>query len=279
MSEDDSQEGDDEKYNYRDEAAAKHPRSGERRRSGAIIASLIVGLLFLAAIFFVDWEQVLHQINNAKPLDTAKKNLGETLKLIQVIPNEPYLSQTPAERKTEVAGATNLPIPTEETGQSLEKISSMKITELEQEVHNWANHYRKENGVSELKINLPLAGVARNHSQDMADLNYFSHINLKGEDPTARAERQGFNCHIDLSGNRYVNGVGENIWQGWTFAYTVNGVPSDYYTQDELAEKIVAEWMNSPSHREDLLTDFWQSEGIGIVITNEGKVYATEGFC
>lgn len=212
-------------------------------------------------------------------MDTAKKNLGETLKLIQVIPNEPYTSLAPAARKTEVSGETNQPIPSEETEQPIGKISSMKITELEQEVHNWANHYRKENGVSELKRNLPLAGIARNHSQDMAGLNYFSHINLKGEDPTARAGRQGFNCHIDLSGNRYVNGVGENIWQGWTFDYTVNGVPSGYYTQGELAEKIVTEWMNSPSHREDLLTDFWQSEGIGIVITNEGKVYATEDFC
>lgn len=66
MSKDDSQE-DDDKYNYRDEAVAKHPRSGERRRSGTVIASLIVGVLFFAAIFFVDWEQVLHQINNAKP--------------------------------------------------------------------------------------------------------------------------------------------------------------------------------------------------------------------
>jgi len=157
--------------------------------------------------------------------------------------------------------------------------SKITITDLEREVHNWTNHYRTQYGLNELEINIQLSNVAENHSQDMADKNYFSHTNLQGESPTDRVERQGFNCHIDLPGNRYVKGIGENIWQGWTYRYTINGVPSGHYTQSELAKKIVDDWMGSTSHRESILTDFWLSEGIGIVITEDGKTYAAQNFC
>jgi len=53
---------------------------------------------------------------------------------------------------------------------------------------------------------------------------------------------------------------------------------SDYYTLEELAAQAVASWMDSPGHRENILTDYWLAEGIGIVIAPDGRVYVTENF-
>ena len=37
--------------------------------------------------------------------------------------------------------------------------------------------------------------------------------------------------------------------------------------------------MNSSGHRSNILADAWRNEGIGIYVTDEGKVYATQNFC
>ena len=37
--------------------------------------------------------------------------------------------------------------------------------------------------------------------------------------------------------------------------------------------------MNSDGHRENVLASRWNSEGIGIYVTDENKVYATQNFC
>lgn len=154
-----------------------------------------------------------------------------------------------------------------------------KIAELEQGIHEWTNHYRKQHGLKMLSFNVELGDIARAHSQDMAASNYFSHTNLRGEEPTQRAERANFHCNIYLGNFWYLKGISENIWQGWTYSYTVGGVPGGFSTMDQLAQTAVDDWMNSPGHRKNILTEFWESEGIGVAITEEGKVYATQNFC
>jgi uncharacterized protein YkwD len=43
-------------------------------------------------------------------------------------------------------------------------------------------------------------------------------------------------------------------------------------TLNELAARVVLEWMNSPGHRENILTDIHDREGLGIVIGAEESV-------
>lgn len=154
-----------------------------------------------------------------------------------------------------------------------------EVTQLEQEIHQWTNHYRQEHDLNPLSFNLELANIARTHSQDMAQNNYFSHTNLQDEGPADRAERERFHCHINLSFGWYVKGISENIWQGWIYSYTIGGVPGGFLSSSKLAQNIVDDWMNSPGHRKNILTEFWKSEGIGVAITEDGKVYATQDFC
>jgi uncharacterized protein YkwD len=51
----------------------------------------------------------------------------------------------------------------------------------------------------------------------------------------------------------------------------------EYNDPDELARSTVQGWMESPGHRENIMTPFTR-EGIGIYVTGEGEVYITENF-
>lgn len=76
-------------------------------------------------------------------------------------------------------------------------------------------------------------------------------------------------------------GLAENIAQNWTYESTtyINGIPiHDWNTEENLAEQTVNGWMNSPGHRENILSGF-HSEGIGVAIASDEKVYFTQNFC
>lgn len=76
-------------------------------------------------------------------------------------------------------------------------------------------------------------------------------------------------------------GLAENIAQNWTYESTtyINGIPiHDWNTEENLAEQTVNGWMNSPGHRENILSGF-HSEGIGVAIASDDKVYFTQNFC
>ena len=47
----------------------------------------------------------------------------------------------------------------------------------------------------------------------------------------------------------------------------------------ELAKLSVAGWLNSDEgHRENLLDDEWEYEGVGVYVTADAKVYVTQTF-
>jgi len=76
-------------------------------------------------------------------------------------------------------------------------------------------------------------------------------------------------------------GLAENISQNWIYESIlyVNGIPNYKWNNEEkLAEQTVNGWMNSPGHRKNILSGF-HSEGIGVAIAPDDKVYFTENFC
>ena len=78
---------------------------------------------------------------------------------------------------------------------SYENKPEIDTAELENEIIKLTNEQRsKHNGMRPLSIDIRLVELARNHSQDMVQRNYFSHVNPEGNDPTERAELQGFRC-------------------------------------------------------------------------------------
>lgn len=125
--------------------------------------------------------------------------------------------------------------------------SSMTAEELQ--LLNLINSERTKQGLAALKGNNAVANVARAHSQDMADNNYFEHYNLKGESPFTRLRKAGISYLA----------AGENI------AINVS-VPSAHQA-----------FMNSPGHRANVLSRDYTEVGIGIIHSGS-RLYVSEEF-
>lgn len=154
--------------------------------------------------------------------------------------------------------------------------------EIERLVHEFTNQQRKIHGLSELSFDLEISEIARAHSLDMANRDYFSHETPEGLVPTERAEKAGYSC-TKIIGIMIYSGIAENIFQGHLFDsyYTVNGsiTSYDWSSNEEIAQVTVDGWMDSPGHRKNILTEMFDREGIGVEISKDDKVYITQNFC
>lgn len=116
------------------------------------------------------------------------------------------------------------------------------------ELLNATNERRQQHGKQNLKLNKALSDAAQAKAQDMAERNYWSHIAPDGTPPWE---------FIDKTGYTYAK-AGENLAYGFaTSSETVTG------------------WMNSQSHRENMLDDAYIDVGFGLVnsanYNNAGK--------
>ena len=115
---------------------------------------------------------------------------------------------------------------------------------LESSVVVRMNAVRRSHGLRPLRLNRRLRAAAVFHSNDMGRHGYFEHDSLSGAPFWRRIERfypsRGFRSWT----------VGENLLWG-----------SDTYG----AAFAVREWMNSPSHRQNMLSRSWREVGIGAI--------------
>jgi uncharacterized protein YkwD len=106
------------------------------------------------------------------------------------------------------------------------------------------NQERARNGLGALQEQPQLEAASNAHVADMAARNYFDHVSPSGSTPVSRMTAAGY-----LGGNgAYM--VGENIAYG-----TVDASPA----------RIVAAWMASPDHRDNILTREFRDSGIGVI--------------
>lgn len=173
---------------------------------------------------------------------------------------------------------TREPIPTTDPTQTVANdepgtVTGIDAEELETLVHERVNDRRRDHGLSVLDADAGLEEIAEYHSVDMAHTGYFSHDSPSGETMGDRYDRFGYDCRVPVGGNRYATGA-ENI-----FMSTSRGLRLEEAT---LADRVVAGWMNSPGHRENLLRSYWRREGIGVAaveVGGESRVYVTQNFC
>lgn len=126
---------------------------------------------------------------------------------------------------------------------------------LEQTAFDLLNQKRAENGLRPLEWNDKLALIARLHSKNMADLNFFSHRGLDNKRVSDRAD--------DVGMGRW-HAIGENI--AFNRGY-----------QDPVS-KAVDLWLDSPSHRHNLLDNNWKETAVGIAVATDGSYYLTQVF-
>jgi uncharacterized protein YkwD len=115
---------------------------------------------------------------------------------------------------------------------------------LETSVVSRMNVVRRSHGLRPLRLSRRLHAAAVFHSKDMGRRGYFEHDSLTGTPFWRRIERfypsRGFQSWT----------VGENLLWG-----------SDTYD----ATFAVREWMDSPPHRQNILSRDWREVGIGAV--------------
>jgi uncharacterized protein YkwD len=127
------------------------------------------------------------------------------------------------------------------------------------------NEERTSRGLNALSLDPLLVQIARGHSREMCDLNYFDHIS-----PT-----QGLHSPMD----RYLSGlhamdqgtpnyllVGENIY----YCSESNSTYNVEYGHQAL--------MNSPGHRANILEPRYEKVGVGIYRNARGEFWVTEMF-
>jgi uncharacterized protein YkwD len=156
----------------------------------------------------------------------------------------------------------------------------LTANDLEQEIHALVNKERRNKGLDPLHWNSTLSRIARQHSQDMVSRQYFSHLSPEGRNFSYRYQQEGFSCSIQ-AGDTVHKGA-ENIFQNNLYdrIMVMNGVRRyDWNTAKHLAETTVRGWMSSVGHRKSILTLFWKTEGIGVSLSPDDKVYITQNFC
>jgi uncharacterized protein YkwD len=107
------------------------------------------------------------------------------------------------------------------------------------------NRERTGHGENVLAVNDHLQQAAQGHSEDMAAGNYFEHNGRHGDTPLGRMRSAGY-----VFSSRVGFEVGENI--GWGTLWLAS------------PRAMVASWMASPGHRENILDTRFRDTGIGV---------------
>lgn len=128
------------------------------------------------------------------------------------------------------------------------------ILDMEMDTHAAVNDEREAESLSRLVMNETIRKVARAHSQDMIDRDFFGHTSPDGASLGDRL------ADARVSYAR----VGENI--AWNRGY-VNPVTV-----------AVEAWMASPGHRANILRPEFALTGIGIALAPDDACYFTQVF-
>jgi uncharacterized protein YkwD len=124
------------------------------------------------------------------------------------------------------------------------------------------NQRRAKRGLPRLRHNASLESAAQNHSMEMDALNFFDHDSPSGSSPLSRITGAGY-----IAGARSW-GIGENI----AWASGDAGSP----------KVIITMWMNSPGHRQIMLSRAFRQVGIGVAIGSpdgdeaDGAIYTAD---
>ena len=121
----------------------------------------------------------------------------------------------------------------------------------EERVVQLVNLEREKAGLDALYIDSKISDVARVKSKDMADLNYFDHYS-----PT-----YGMANNMLLRFGITYSFWGENIASG-----------------QDTPEIVVLEWMNSPTHRANILSQNFTFIGVGYYLDTDGTPFWTQLF-
>jgi len=111
------------------------------------------------------------------------------------------------------------------------------------------NESRASAGLPPMAVRVELVNLAEGWSAHMAATGTFGHRDLQ-----AAIEQPEFDDFQQ---------IGENIFAGWWW---------------NTAQEIHGAWMNSPGHRDNILSGLYDTIGIGLVFGADGRLWVTQNF-
>ena len=129
------------------------------------------------------------------------------------------------------------------------------MSDLEYRIHQAINRVRMHNGLRELVWHENLAEIARDHSRNMASRKFFAHKDPIEGELTQRVQKRARYHWITY---------GENLYLSAGLSDPVTGA--------------VKGWMNSPSHRSNILNRNFRQAGVGVARSWRGELYFTQVF-
>lgn len=230
--------------------------------------------------FYINWKDFAQKhVQHGKPTPTIpdKEDIEKETPQIEEVPKDeetPVIEQNPGEEQAQEEQAPEEQAPEEqapeEQAQEVEESTEVEktpekpstpaptpkpsvpeiapeesveqgeqnasVSAIEQEVLNLTNIERQKAGLAPLAIDDKLMNSAREKTKDMSKNNYFSHTS-----PT----------------------YGSPFDQMKAFGVTYRSAAENIASGQRSAEEVVRAWMNSPGHRQNILTANFTHIGIG----------------
>lgn len=141
-----------------------------------------------------------------------------------------------------------------------------------------SNAVRKAHGRAPLRLDAGLSRAAGDHAHNMARLRTHSHVlPVKGQkDLSQRLHRQSLKFRLageNIAQDKVFRLLGRPIsakHDGCRFTYGDTGHPVPRHSYASLAEQVVNRWLNSPKHRESLLSKKFSRLGAGVAADPDG---------
>ena len=169
---------------------------------------------------------------------------------------------------------------TDATARQQKPQPKVEVADLAKRIHAQINEHRNKHGLQSLAWNDALSRIAAKHSRDMANRNYLDHHSPDGKSFSDRYWQNGYSCEIRAASEIHTGAENIALSRLYNSTTTENGVTYYHWNSvQEIALKTVDGWMNSPSHRENILTPYWRQEGIGVEIGPGNNIYITQNFC
>jgi uncharacterized protein YkwD len=135
-------------------------------------------------------------------------------------------------------------------------------------VHDRVSAFREDHDRNPLRWSPALARMAGDWADEMATRGELVH---RSGSLAGTATEYGTQCERG----------GENVARTWRGRRVrlANGETAVFDTAAEVADGLVAQWANSPDHRETMLGLQHFQSGVGVTTTTEGQVWAVQNFC
>ncbi len=145
---------------------------------------------------------------------------------------------------------------------------------LERSVQEAVNAYRRTRGLQLMGYRDDVAGVARQHSENMGQLDFFGHVDHQGRDPSERFPSSSLHCAENLIR------IPRNVSSSRVLGVTLSRQRDLFrMSSPRIADLLVQGWAASPGQEEQMRFPTFNAGGAGVFYEDEGGLYVTHNLC